>query len=217
MSGGVFSDLARAVGQKIDDEGERGLKVVPVQIVTAFPNLTVKIQGSNVAHPAVLLAGILANVNDMAYAIWWPGQVQPIVFKVTGTGDAVWHVIGAVGEPAFGSGVSALGGAYITPRFRRDAGVVRLEGLFSANGLASTSTLFTLPAGYRPSASLIQNVNANIVSGPASTGTAHTHTLSSVPARVEISAAGNVSYVGPGALQASSHLSISGVTFIAEN
>lgn len=63
-----------------------------------------------------------------------------------------WHVVGAVGEPAFANG---WGAGVPAPRFRKDpAGVVYIEGLLdrgSGNQVVPAATpAFTLPPGYAP-------------------------------------------------------------------
>lgn len=62
-----------------------------------------------------------------------------------------WHVVGAAGEPPFFAGVSAYGGGYAPPAFRKlPDGTVELSGLLSSAVTTRPLTLFTLPAGYRP-------------------------------------------------------------------
>ena len=61
-----------------------------------------------------------------------------------------WHELGAVGEPALAGSWAATAGAYATPAFRLVGGeLLALKG--AVNGGSSGSTIFTLPAGYRPS------------------------------------------------------------------
>ena len=59
-----------------------------------------------------------------------------------------WHEIGGLSEPAFVNGWTNVGNANeVTAGFYKDAvGVVHLKGIID-NG---SSTIFTLPAGYRP-------------------------------------------------------------------
>lgn len=131
-------------------------------------------------------------------------------------GDGIWHYVGSGGgEPAFVNG-SNLGGIYRTTRFRRDRKMVRIEGLVVLTLTTASQIIFTLPVGYRPSYRHIVNVNANMITGPASAGTAHTHTLSSRDFRVSIDQAGNVQTAGPGAFQASSHVSLCGIKFFVD-
>lgn len=62
-----------------------------------------------------------------------------------------WHYVGKVGEPAFQNSWTNVGPGLPQLAFRiREAGVVDIQGTVD-NG-ASGTTIFTLPAGYRPSA-----------------------------------------------------------------
>jgi hypothetical protein len=71
-----------------------------------------------------------------------------------------WHVVGTAGEPGFqGTWISFPG--YTGPAFRLDeaSGVVHLRGAISYGAdNAGTSTVFELPAGYRPAKPLILRV-----------------------------------------------------------
>jgi hypothetical protein len=61
------------------------------------------------------------------------------------------QVVGATGEPGFGSGWKNAGGGYQSVGFYRDdEGVVHLRGAVAFP--ASSITIFTLPTGYRPAA-----------------------------------------------------------------
>lgn len=64
-----------------------------------------------------------------------------------------WHEIGATGQPAFqNSWANEIPGSETTAAFYKDAmGVVHLKGI--VNG-GTNGAIFTLPAGYRPSAGL---------------------------------------------------------------
>lgn len=71
------------------------------------------------------------------------------VAGIRDAGDAEWRYVGGVGQPAFaGAWGNHLPGERLA-RFRKDAaGWVHLGGTVA--GGASTTTVFTLPAGYRP-------------------------------------------------------------------
>jgi len=61
------------------------------------------------------------------------------------------QLIGAPGEPAFGAGWKNAGGGFQLAGFYRDEeDVVHLRGGVALGG--STTTIFTLPVGYRPTA-----------------------------------------------------------------
>jgi hypothetical protein len=67
-----------------------------------------------------------------------------------GVAGDVWHVVGAGGEPAFQNSWVNFGSGFQGARFRRENGVVRIEGLVKSG--TSNTAVFTLPAEYRPSA-----------------------------------------------------------------
>jgi hypothetical protein len=68
------------------------------------------------------------------------------------TNPEPYHEIGAQGEPAFENGAANYGNGFSTAGFFIDhEGVVHLKGTVSATG---GTVIFTLPAGYRPSATL---------------------------------------------------------------
>jgi hypothetical protein len=61
------------------------------------------------------------------------------------------QVVGAPGEPAFGSGWSSESGGFEPIGFYRDdEAVVHLRGVLALGG--HSATIFTLPTGYRPAA-----------------------------------------------------------------
>lgn len=69
-----------------------------------------------------------------------------LVAASVGVAPEPWHFIGAVGEPAFGSGWSVHSFA---PKFMKDPhGFVHVAGRVQTTGVQAT--VFTLPVGYRP-------------------------------------------------------------------
>jgi hypothetical protein len=71
-------------------------------------------------------------------------------------GPEAWHEIGSDGEPVFQSSFHNDGGNEVTGAFYKDAwGIVHLKGLVVGG---TTGTIFTLPAGYRPSKNLAEIV-----------------------------------------------------------
>ena len=65
-----------------------------------------------------------------------------------------WHEVGAPGEPGFQNGSHNLGGSTETVAFYKDReGVVHLKGFVT--GAAFNTTIFQLPAGYRPASGKI--------------------------------------------------------------
>lgn len=62
-----------------------------------------------------------------------------------------WHYVGEAGEPAFQNSWDNAGGGEVSMAFRiREGGAVDLEGVVDGSA-ATLTTMFTLPAGYRPS------------------------------------------------------------------
>lgn len=60
-----------------------------------------------------------------------------------------WHVVGAVGEPAFQNAWVNYGGSYFGAAFKKDPlGKVQLRGMVKSGTIGAA--IFTLPAGYRP-------------------------------------------------------------------
>ena len=99
--------------------------------------------------------------------------------------------------PSFGSNWTHYGGAYGNVYFRRFGDLVNLTGLVkvAANATAST-TLFTLPAGYRPAKQLLFLVMTSVG-----------------PTRVDIDTSGNVQTVGATFNTAGQWVSVDGINF----
>lgn len=110
-----------------------------------------------------------------------------------------WRVIGSAGNPAFVNAWSNYGSGYQTAAFWKDsAGVVHLRGLVTGG----TTTIFTLPVGYRP--------------GPlAGGGTAvylfGTH-AAGAEGRVDVASTGTVTHAGG----SNGYVQLDGITFRAE-
>lgn len=132
------------------------------------------------------------------------------------TNDGVWIYIGSglLGAPNFASGISNWGAGYQEARYQKDRGIVRFAGLVKLSVTTATQTLFTLPTAYRPTSSLIFPSVANTVSGPASTGTAHTHTTLASGCRLQVNSDGTVvAYSGSGLFASSSYVSLDSVLY----
>ena len=66
-------------------------------------------------------------------------------------GGEDWHYVGEAGEPAFENSWVGISGRP-KPAFRiREAGIIDLQGVVTGG---SAATIFTLPEGYRPSATV---------------------------------------------------------------
>lgn len=127
----------------------------------------------------VLLA--LRN-NDSGQVEWATGE--------SGTG---WTAV------TFQNSWANYGGAFQTAQYRRVGDIVELRGLVR-NGTAGTS-IFTLPAGFRPPATQIfaavHDVPVTWATGAASAGTAHTHSQARPTAaamRIDVAADGTVTH-----------------------
>jgi hypothetical protein len=101
----------------------------------------------------------------------------------------------------FGSGWSEAG--YYKDAFSR----IHLRGLIHDGTMTVPVNLFTLPAGYRPSASLMFNVRASDSAENASAG-----------ARIDVAANGNVtlSAIDVAGAGTGGYLSLGGISFLAE-
>jgi len=83
---------------------------------------------------------LLAKINEVASSV----PTLP-----TSIADTSWHLVGAVGEPAFQNSWVWFGAGNSVPAFRKDGfGFVHLKG--SVKNGTNGSVIFTLPAGYRP-------------------------------------------------------------------
>ncbi len=89
----------------------------------------------------------------MAFRRRWPGLSY-------GRGED-WHYVGEAGEPAFGAGWDNAA-ANNNLAFRiRETGIVDIQGYIENTAAPTAPTadaLFTLPAGYRPSAETFQGM-----------------------------------------------------------
>jgi hypothetical protein len=95
-----------------------------------------------------------------------------------------WHDVGATGEPAFQNSWVNYGSGYAVASFgKTQQGIVYLKGLVKDGTLGST--IFTLPAGYRPT---------EIMLFPAWT----LNVATVVFARIEVLSDGTVKAVGGG-------------------
>ena len=83
--------------------------------------------------------------DDSSMVISGDGSIQATTF----TDLSTWHVVGAAGEPAYANGSAVAGYAL---QFRKDGyGTVHIKGNVATTVTLQT-TIFTLPAGYRPAA-----------------------------------------------------------------
>lgn len=112
------------------------------------------------------------------------------------------------------------GSSYQAGQYRKVGTDVRLRGLIKSAVIRSAaSTMFILPVGFRPTVTEIFNGTASVsmISGAASTGTAHTHTSGyQVPIRVDvISSSGvvNCTLTASETMAVGGWVSVSGIAF----
>jgi len=104
---------------------------------------------------------------------------------VAAEGIEVWHEVGATSEPAFTNSWVNLGGGSATAAFKKDVGGnVHIKGLVKSGVVGAGTPIFTLPAGYRPGATLIFAV----VTNPNTIGVVNVLTTGAV----EVAAGSNV-------------------------
>lgn len=114
--------------------------------VTVASPLTIKLGGGATTISSVqALRSYAPVVGDIVSCLQFAGDL--LVLGAIGAPEA-WHVVGAGGEPAFQNSWVNMGGSFPTAAFYKDAaGIVHLRGGVTAG---AASTIFTLPAGYRP-------------------------------------------------------------------
>ena len=91
---------------------------------------------------------------------WVETKFRRIEQSLASTGPEVpgGQPLGQWVTPALNPGWSNFGGSYMTVRYRRDGLTVRGEGLV----IGGSGTIYTLPAGFRPSADLVRNTDGNL-------------------------------------------------------
>jgi hypothetical protein len=88
--------------------------------------------------PAAALADNAAKLAGKDASSYAPAQAEAV------------RLVGASGQPPFETPFTARGGDFLAPGFWKDPfGIVHLQGS-ATNGPLGTSTIFTLPIGYRP-------------------------------------------------------------------
>lgn len=138
-----------------------------------------EILGEPDLYPAELLSWILKKLTDNPY--FQVSDVQlPTADDYVSVGDA--------GQPTFVSPWAHYGGGFLPASWRKDPfGTVFIDGLVkTTSAVLTNTTIFTLPAGYRPKASLMHSQHFD--AGGAGSG----------ECRVDYYADGRVQYIGPG-------------------
>lgn len=140
----AIRDLAVAIAGDPNPPAPITYRRATVQSVDAATGLaTIRLAGSTVdlAGVTCLTPVVATDVVNVAVV----GQV-PLVL---GHDAGPWRAIGAAGQPAFENSWANAGAGYVPTRFRKAGGIVHLE--VSAGGGNLGATMFTLPAGCRPS------------------------------------------------------------------
>ena len=150
----------------------------------------------------------------------WFGVVTAVDLIVPGTAlpSGVWNdntwieVNGSGGAPSLVNSWANFGSGYSTAAFKREGKLVTLKGLIA--GGAANTTIFTLPAGYRPTAHrLFMAPISGVTSGPASAGTAHTHQMGFRSSQIDINATTGVVKLVNDTLGAFAYLGLDDIKF----
>lgn len=117
---------------------------------------------SRIPEPIRSAIAPLAEVMERITGSAGSGVLKKLATSAGLSSDAGWREVGATNQPAFENTWANLA-TYQTVAFCRDEnGTVRLRGVVNnANPLVAPSTIFTLPDGYRPTATIIQATTSN--------------------------------------------------------
>ena len=139
------TDTARDILRRLNAL-ERSTPAVRLGEVTDDSPLTVRLGGSDVDIAGVATLAPVA-VGDIVSALTY----GPGLLVLGALLDTAWHEVGAGGEPAFANSWANKGSTYETVAFRHIPGnLVALKGSCQSGSL--NTTIFTLPAAYRPAA-----------------------------------------------------------------
>lgn len=176
---------------------ERKTPTIRLGTVTDTAPLAVALGGSDTPYTNVkALDGDALAADDVIAAVMF-GRDLLILGRISDGQPESWHDIGAGGEPAFANSWTNYGGAYAPAGFYKDpGGLVHLRGAVKS-GSSPSATVFTLPAGYLPSHTVVQ---PSVASG----GTL---------AAIEITSAGVVAASTGGS---ATFMALDGITFRAE-
>lgn len=184
------------------------LSVLPEDIYES-PGYGFALQVSNhpVLDPANYQSGATANIHQVRRAVLVASGTRALFGYVRRMSDyysaPVWRTVGTGSNPNFGAGWGAIPAfPLLRPQFcKRPDGQVHLRGWAQQTGQSSQITIFTLPAGYRPT-----RVMAFPVTTPGSVTASYT---------VQINPDGTVyalNYTAPAIRQ----LSLDGISFFIE-
>jgi hypothetical protein len=170
-SNGVAASSTRVVLDN-DDSGQ------PVAALSVAGPLAAGVRVSCLAYPPKGLV-VLGPLGATASLSSLEAEVNSLQ---TFTQDSGWFSVGVGGNPAFQNSWGNFGSGWQVAQYRKVGTQVFLRGLVT--GGASSTAIFTLPTGYRPASNTMvpavsQGVPIVGTSGPASAGTAHTHSVGS--------------------------------------
>jgi hypothetical protein len=124
--------------------GTRNVTVSVYRNTPPYDEVTVDVERTDSNSVTIRTAPIVPGVSAYIAVVAAAGTQASLNVTMD-----TWHVIGAAGEPAFGSGVSNVGGGEPTAAFRKmPDGRVVMRGYLTTP--SSGGTLFVLPVGYRP-------------------------------------------------------------------
>ena len=151
---GVVDDAVRSIQRRIEDGDERGVKVVPITVVTVSP-LTVSIQGSETAYAAVFMSNEGGGVGDTGYGLWWPGLTPLMVFTV----NEGWTNLSLTAAGGSGTARVKQMGCLTAVQFN-------LTGASIATGATPTTVASGVPDALRPASTVapgIGNAGGNTI------------------------------------------------------
>jgi len=131
--------------------------------------VTVLVNGIDYGPVALVPAGREPSRDDEVFLVLDSGGQPAYAIDPPAVGGVASleaeHLVGAAGEPAFMNGWSNLGSGFAAAQFYKDpSSVVHVEGVITGGTIGSVPA-FTLPAGYRPSASIVRVVSSNGADG----------------------------------------------------
>lgn len=193
---GVLAGLLKESGDEKTDFEIIQAEVVSVQV--AGTSITIKLRGDPTPVP-----GIRSMVPVVANDTIWVMRKGTFLL-ILNHQDTGYHIVGQPGEPAFQNGWSNYGGVWRGAVFRKASGIVKVEGLIlHLAGNVANSTIFTLPAGYRPQDHLMfASVGYN--------GAAET------PTRLDVYGTGEV-VASPNIATGSGYFTLANISFPAES